>query len=107
MRFVLAPILFLFSLGVQAVPAWEAGRSAIGSLVSGATYIEALGTGEYTRSKHLSTAAPGEPIPDMHFMRLCPSLNCYYRTTWKPYDPPKFKIAIVVLPETATALALY
>ncbi|GLB33803.1 hypothetical protein LshimejAT787_0106870 [Lyophyllum shimeji] len=60
----LVAILLWFTISVAAVPAWEAarGQTSIGSLVPGASYIEAIGASrEKYRTTHLSALIPGQP----------------------------------------------
>jgi len=55
----------LFAVSVLSIPAWDGyTREAIGSIVPGATFIQAIGAGPSTSQTylgHLATAKPGHP----------------------------------------------
>lgn len=63
MHYSLVVVVFnlLNVIAVNAIPAWEGGRSAINSLVTGAGYIEALRAPREAHTEHLSIAPLGTP----------------------------------------------
>lgn len=62
MHYSLVVVVFnlLNVIAVNAIPAWEGGRSAINSLVTGAGYIEALRAPREAHTEHLSIAPLGK-----------------------------------------------
>ncbi|KAF8076379.1 hypothetical protein FPV67DRAFT_414750 [Lyophyllum atratum] len=63
---ILVATFLWFAISVTAIPAWEGarGQTSISSLVSGTSYIEAVGSSrdcESYRTTHLSLLHPGQP----------------------------------------------
>ncbi|KAG5652428.1 hypothetical protein H0H81_005024 [Sphagnurus paluster] len=93
--------LLLFVASVSAVPSWEAarGQTNIGSLVPGASYIEAVGPykeGQY-HTQHLTILKRGKLFMDNHHNPPSPDLrlgepgNMTVQTTYRG-GPPLFYI---------------